>query len=391
MKKLLFIRTRPFESNTSSSIRAIATADLLHKCGYEITLLTTNAGISNDEWKEYPSIKKIVRIHVSGAYEAMRQVKNSSASKASIKNRLIVKAKKLYREFKVVDPLSVVVRQVDSIMKQLERKYDIVVSCSDPKSSHLLAQAVLQRGVHCEKYVQFWGDPLLNDISRNFRIPRFMVKKEEEKLLNMATMVFYVSPYTLLSQKKTFEKHAEIMDCLLPAYKDVRISKPVTVVRTIGYFGDYYSNIRNIQPLYEAVKNSNYKFVIYGQSDICLESSEQISINGRISRDEIAEKEDAVDLLICLCNNSGTQIPGKLYQYAATNKPILVINDGEIDLKEQFGHYGRFMFANNNVESIKTALKTVSESDFKDLSPLYDFSVASQIEEMKRKLEVNSL
>lgn len=390
MRNLLFVRTRPFESNTSSSIRAIATADLLHKCGYEITLLTTNAGISNnDELKEYPSIKKIIRIPVSGAYEAIRQVKNFPESKSSIKNRLIVKAKEIYKEFKVVDPLSIVVRQVDSVMEQLDRKYDIVVSCSDPKSSHLLAQAVLQRGVCCEKYVQFWGDPLLNDISRNFRIPRFMVKREEEKLLKMATMVFYVSPYTLMSQKRTFENKANIMDCLLPAYKDERITKPVTVVKTIGYFGDYYSNIRNIRPLYEAVKKSDYNFVIYGQSDICLESNERISINGRISREKIAEKEDDVDLLICLCNNSGTQIPGKLYQYAATNKPILVINDGEIDLEELFGHYGRFMFANNNVESIKAALKIVGESDFKDLSPLYDFSVASQIEEVKRKFEVD--
>lgn len=391
MKKLLFVRTRPFESNTSSSIRAIATANLLQKCGFEITLLTTNAGINNAEFKSYPFIKKIIRISISGVYETIRKVKNSSSSKLNIKNQLIVKAKKIYREFKIIDPLSIVTKQVDSIMEQLEDKYDIVVSCSDPKSSHLLAQAVLQRGVHCEKYVQFWGDPLLNDISRNFKIPSFLVKRKEEKLMNMATMIFYVSPYTLLSQKKAFEKHAMNMECLLPVYKDVRISKPVEVVRTIGYFGDYYSNIRNIRPLYEAVKTSNYKFVIYGQSDICLESSEQMSINGRISRDEIAEKEDAVDLLICLCNNSGTQIPGKLYQYAATNKPILVINDGEIDLEQQFGHYGRFMFADNNVESIKAALKNISNIDFKGLSPLYDFSVASQIEEMKRKLEVNSL
>lgn len=391
MKKLLFVRTRPFESNTSSSIRAIATADLLQKCGFEITLLTTNAGIRDAEFNDYPFIKKIVRISISGTYEAIRQVKDSPVSKLSIKNQLIVKAKKIYREFKVIDPLSIVVRQVDSIMGQLEGEYDIVVSCSDPKSSHLLAQAVLARGVHCEKYVQFWGDPLLNDISRKFRIPRFMVKKVEQKLLNMATMIFYVSPYTLLSQQRIYEKQAALMDCLLPSYKDVRISEPVTKVRTIGYFGDYYLSIRNILPLYEAVKNTNYKFIVYGESDICLESDEQISINGRIPREKIAEKEDSVDLLICLCNKSGTQIPGKLYQYAATNKPILVINDGEIDLEEQFGHFSRFMFANNNIESIKAALENVSRFDFKDLSPLYDFSVASQIEKMKRKLEVDML
>ena len=156
MKKLLFVRTRPFESNTSSSIRAISTTDLLQKCGYEITLLTTNAGLSDNEFKEYPSIKKIIRIPVSSTYEVLRKVKISSESRLNIKTKIIVKAKKFYREIKVVDPLSIAVKQVYSVMQELEKKYDVIVSCSDPKSSHLLAQTVMKKGVCCKKYVQFF-------------------------------------------------------------------------------------------------------------------------------------------------------------------------------------------------------------------------------------------
>ena len=64
--------------------------------------------------------------------------------------------------------------------------------------------------------------------------------------------------------------------------------------------------------------------------------------------------EEETDILICICNKKGTQIPGKIYHYAATNKPILIILDGEKkeELKTYFEKFKRYNICQNTEESI---------------------------------------
>lgn len=388
MKKLLFVRTRPLESNTSSSIRAISTIELLQKCGYEVTVLTTNAGLSSNDYKIFEYVSKMIRIPMSGTYESMRKVKKTDGdNRKSLKSTIIVELKKLYRKLVIIDPLKSSVSNLAEVLPKLEKKYDVIASCSDPKSSHILAQEVIKLGIQCGKYIQFWGDPLYHDISRKYYVPKFIVWRKEYSLMRLADLVYYVSPFTLESQKKTFPNCANKMKCLFPAYQKERIYEPVKKVSKIGYYGDYLSQIRNLKPLYEAVKVSDFQLEIFGASDIDLDSLENISVNGRIPREEVTRREGEADMLVCLCNSTGSQIPGKLYQYASTNKPILIINDGDINLESCFGKYGRFIFCDNNVHSITKALDMISNSNFEALKPLYDFSVDSQVKQTQKEIE----
>ena len=133
----------------------------------------------------------------------------------------------------------------------------------------------------------------------------------------------------------------------------------------MGYFGDYYKRNRNIIPLYNFVKNDkDLKLLICGKSDIDLNEENNIIIKERQPIEKIREFEKKTDILICICNNSGTQIPGKVYHYSATNKPILIILDGENqeELKQYFNKFNRYILCYNNEESIKEGVKKISSN-----------------------------
>ena len=83
-----------------------------------------------------------------------------------------------------------------------------------------------------------------------------------------------------------------------------------------------------------------------------------------------------------LCNRQGGQIPGKIYQYSATDKTILFILDGTEDeqavLKDYFGKFNRYVFCRNTVEDITCAIRQIESGDIGSVRnvPLDDFEPA---------------
>ena len=66
-------------------------------------------------------------------------------------------------------------------------------------------------------------------------------------------------------------------------------------------------------------------------------------------------------MLITVCNLRGTQIPGKVYYAAASQKHMLVILDGDEKdkLKAYVDSFGRYITCENNLESIQKALSDI--------------------------------
>jgi hypothetical protein len=60
----------------------------------------------------------------------------------------------------------------------------------------------------------------------------------------------------------------------------------------------------------------------------------------------------------------GGQIPGKIYHYSATTKPILFILDGTEEekkiIKEHFAQYDRYFFCDNTKEDIELAINKLT-------------------------------
>ena len=69
--------------------------------------------------------------------------------------------------------------------------------------------------------------------------------------------------------------------------------------------------------------------------------------------------------MVHLCNLRGGQIPGKIYHYSVTNKPILFILDGTAEEKKMlynfFKRFERYYFCNNDIESILSTIKKIKK------------------------------
>ena len=361
--KILYISTSPLEYSASSNMRNVALLKGLIENGHSIYTLTPEPQKDSNLYDETLcniKVEKKYYINMGKLHSAVTIKKNKSGNlKNKIKSYLYNKLKKI----RVYDFRSSLAKQKIKI----NERFDIIISSSDPKSSHLLAKNVIENNIGItKKWIQYWGDPFMDDINDNRKLFKFFVKREEEKLIKCCDKVIYVSPFTLKKQQKLFSKYKNKMFFLpIPYNQKIVYKSKKNEQFTIGYFGNYYEKNRNIMPLYNFVSNKkDFKLRICGGTDIKLKNCKNIFVEERQSIKKIREYEETSDVLVCICNSSGTQIPGKVYHYSATNKPILVILDGEYvdELKKYFESFKRYVICYNNEESIENSINEIKNS-----------------------------
>ena len=292
--------------------------------------------------------------------------------------------RKLSRSVSVYNGAYLIARRI-KISTLPGRRYDIVISSSDPKSSHLAVKQLVKQGLRYDKWIQYWGDPLAIDIMRSDIWPQSLVEKKEKELLMDADKIVYVSPFTLREQQLLYPEMASRMVFHPIPYMEKKVFPETNNERfVIGYYGDYQKKKRNLIPFYQAcvALGDSVDVSIYGNSKLKLESTDNVKIYPRGNVDEHIIR---ADLLICLLNSKGTQIPGKLYHFAGTNKKVLVLLDGDRqdEMKSFLENFDRFYICDNNKKSIQKAILEIMNDDrhFVPLESLkYDHIAAEMVE-----------
>ena len=381
--KILYITSTPLEYNSSANMRNIAIIKGLQQLGNEVSSLSSEAvssSIYSDDISEIINLKSRYWLKL-GTIQAniTNNINQKNNFKKIIKNQIY----KIYTKFSIYDPKKTLVSKVSKDC--IKEKFDLIISSSDPKSSHLIAEKLIELNPNItKKWIQYWGDPFVGDINKNSIIPANVIKKEEKRLIGLCDEVIYVSPFTLEQQQKNYPEYKDKMKFIpIPYIKEKIYEKVSNPKITLGYFGDYKSNDRNIKPLYNTItKNNEYYLNICGNSDIKLEVKENISIRPRQRMNVIEELEKKSDILVCICNRKGTQIPGKIYHYAATNKPILIILDGDKkeELRKYFDSFSRYKLCENTEEDIMEAVKDIINErvEYKPLNLLSSEKVAEE-------------
>lgn len=355
MKTVLVVKLTPVELLDSAVMRMISVINGLVEIGYKVTIIATPFyGELTHQLPPCLQKSNVVRIGVGGS-----TLYNNLGSGNKFKMAFRTILSKVARRFYPYDNTYAYLRFVD-IKALPDDKYDAIISISDPKTSHLAVKKLITQGLKYSKWIQYWGDPFTYDITSELIYPRFIKKFIENKIIGNADRIVYVSPFTLEMQKEVFKDKSDKMYCCIPPYLRTRvIIKEKSEHFEVGYFGSYMTVARNILPLYEACSEiADIHLSIVGNSDIALKEKENISI---LPRGEVETMEDNSDLLICILNNRGTQIPGKIYHYAATNKAILVITDGENGdrIKEFLSKFDRYYFCKNDKDSIIRAINEI--------------------------------
>lgn len=384
--KILYVVARPIEINTSSSLRNLATINGFLKLGHEVTLLETRPDEKHPNFDLTLSMDNVNQIFVE---EDNRQKFNKFGRNLNFMKPI----RRFVYSFKMSNNIYGDFSNFSNKYKQIELNlddYDIIISSSDPKSSHLFVYNLLSKKKNLNKnWVQIWGDPFGSDITRSKKEKK--VYEEEEKLLSEATKIIYVSPLTLDEQKRLFPKQSEKMFFVPTPY--LRKDSNYSFIQNYNevnflYAGDYNSSVRNILPIINAFNKSeiNHKLTIAGSGDVAIKKTKNVNCLGRLSYSEIKKLESETDVLVFLANKKGSQIPGKIYQYSGSTKPILFLTDGDMaqEIEDYFKKKDRYIFLKNESTSILDFLINLNNLDdlkftYRPVDDFNDENVAMKI------------
>ena len=112
----------------------------------------------------------------------MGNIRSKITIKKGKKNLLKNFAYKFLSKFKIYDFRS----SLASKKVIIKEKFDLIISSSDPKSSHLIAESLIKNNPNItNKWIQYWGDPFASDINKKTLIPNTLIKESGIKNFNI--------------------------------------------------------------------------------------------------------------------------------------------------------------------------------------------------------------
>lgn len=398
---ILVINGACLQTNSSANLCHLAYLHGLLDAGHEVTLLSADGrDYSLDKSMVIPPQIKQYTYYGVSLYERLSLRKRATAAVETMAtagdgmpsagglHRLIRYAKDFVLSLYGVHGIySTFVRKAQKFRSNVE--YDYILSISTPVTSHLLAHNLIAAGhIRGKHWIQIWEDPWYSD-AYGFN-GKGKIRREEQRLLSFAEKVCYVSPLTLRNQQRLYPESADKMywQPLPYYYKGSEMAKQEFEENIYGYFGNYVSAARNLEPFYNAAKGAGIAVNICGDPSNLFQSTERIRIYPRLTLDKLKPIEDNTNVLIFLCNRRGGQIPGKIYQYSATSKTVLFIMDGTEEeqkvLMDFFGKFNRYVFCQNTVEDITRAIGLIESGNLGqiDSRPIEEFNPTTIIKKI---------
>lgn len=361
--------------NSSANLCHVKYIEGLIKKGYMVDLLTVSKeGLNIDNSMEMPAVSRIVEYKDSLYKRRGQQSKERSVptnvERTTSHKPTATRIKSMIKNF-VRGLYGIYGIETGWMLRAMrfseKRPYDLLISLSFPAVSHRLAEIlILMKRIKVKKWIQIWEDPWYCDLSVGVQTDK--IKREEGRLISAADYIYYVSPLTLSYQKQLYPRCAKKMRWQpLPSYYEDRGEVSDFSELTFGYFGDYASRFRNLIPFYRYAVESRIRFTVCGNSDMPLASDGNTVVYPRLSLEQLRPIEAETNVLVYVCNLHGGQIPGKIYQYSATNKYILFILDGTEKEKrvlyDYFCQFNRYVFCENREESIVEAVQKIRDGN----------------------------
>lgn len=396
--KILVINGDCIQTNTSANLCHLAYIRGLVNAGHDVTLLSADGrDYKLDPSMVIPNEVKQYRYYGVSLYEKLSLWRRAESSAPAIAPGTIsatksgkISIKRQAKDFilslyGVHGIYATFVRKAQKF--RLEVDFDYVLSISTPVTSHLIAHNLLNSGhIRSKHWIQIWEDPWYSD-AYGFN-GKDKIYKEEKRLLSFAEKVCYVSPLTLQNQKRLYPESAHKMYWQpLPFYYQAdSVEENGFEKNRYGYFGDYAPVARNLEPFYNAAKATGIEVNICGNPSNLFTATEHIHIHPRLALEKLKPIEASTNVLIFLCNRKGGQIPGKIYQYSATDKIILFIMDGTAEeqktLRDYFGRFRRYVFCQNTEADIARAIQQIETGDLAGVEnrPIEEFNPVATIE-----------
>lgn len=380
--KVLYITTSLLR-NESASIRNISLINGLIENSIKVDVITLEYLVDHED-KYLKSLLrkeiKLQKIKIPFFNKNISRIKKlRESTKNSIKKKLIIFLKEYLKRIIIFPDIYFEAIKNSKEIKIGNKNYDYIISSSDAKTSHFIAQKIIKTNKIRVPWIQIWGDPWKEDISlKNINyFQKYRINKNENKLLERADKVFYISELTANDMKKQKKEIKDKIYVLNRSYLQEVISEDKIKKEYIFiYTGSIKS--RNILPLIESIKryneNSEVKIRIkfYGIEEEINLKDKFIEIYPRISFEKVLDVYKEADVLVYIDNlYNGTQIPGKIYDYFGTDKVILGLYENEVNKKflERFNRIELYKNQEHKINLNNVIDKIGTQKVLKEFSP----------------------
>ncbi|AMD18122.1 glycosyl transferase GT4 family protein [Methanobrevibacter sp. YE315] len=354
MKKILFIAFYYNYTNEIASKRLRGISKYLPKYGFEPIVIVPKTSHST---VKFDNVQVIETEYENMLSKFMPSKKGDGETTSDNKeNKLMSKAISIAGEvFAYPDGMKYWKTPAFNACCEIIEKENIsgIISSSFPITSHLIAHDLK------EKYDIPWIADLRDLWNLNPYINHTFIRNHFEKRLEMNTFknVDVLTTTTPLAKKVLQTLHPSKRIVPIVSGYDPEDFKNITQTHktnelTLMYAGSLYGGKRDPSILFEAIsqlisenKIPQDKIIInfYGDTTNLKELSEKynipsnIKINGKISHEEVLKNQANSDVLLLISwinKNEEMFIPGKIYEYMASKKPVLSLGYKEGSLKE---------------------------------------------------------
>lgn len=387
MKKILFITTAYILQNSSAAIRNNSLVKGLVDLGYEVDVCSI-------EWPSYlasPFFEKERNgnIHLDQLPNIMRiaKIKQSHAIKKS--NKWLTKLRQTLKKV-LFFPDECFEWKKSFKWNHLEQ-YECLISSSDHKTSHFVG-AKIKHAFPSLPWIQIWGDPWSIDLN-TLPLMKGLIAHYENKLLKEADKIVYVSNVTMCEMQNKYPRYRNKMYNIPRGfYFEINSSSHSQECIKIVYTG-VLSYGRNPYVLLDALtklKLSPSKCVVEFYGNIPADMQEKLKtypfvrLHDSVDFEYMAGILASASMLLYLSNKKGSsQIPGKLFDYMGTNKPILcLVSDVSDSTSMYLTQYDRCLVLDNLESTIINNWGKIEDISQKEFSPEFQFSpkaIASQV------------
>lgn len=221
-----------------------------------------------------------------------------------------------------------------------ENGYDLLISIAVPYPIHWgVAKARSRKNKIATVWVADCGDPYMGNTTDTYRKPFYFKYVEKwfcrkTDFLSIPIEGARTAYYPEFQEKiKIIPQGYELGKLKIPEYLKKDNSRPV-----FAYAGGFIPGKRDPGPVMDFISKCNvdFQFVVYtSQSSLLLpyrdSLGDKLIIREYIPREDLLVILAGMDFLINFDNNTHTQLPSKLIDYAITGRPVLNIS-AETDL-----------------------------------------------------------
>lgn len=388
MKKILFIASAYILKNSSAAIRNNSLVKGLVDLGFDVDVCSV-------EWPSYLSssffeTENNGKIHLDRLPNIMRIAKIKQSRTVGTGNKWFLKIRQILKKV-IFFPDECYEWKKIFKWDYLER-YDYIISSSDHKTSHFVGLKV-KKNLPSLPWIQIWGDPWSSDIN-TLPYMRGITAYYENKLLKSADKIVYVSSATASEMQKKYPQYRnKIFNISRGFYFKINTAKQAQNSIRIVYTG-VLSYGRNpyalLNALMELSRNSFRECVVEFYGNIPIEMQEQLKSYPFVRLYDSVDFEcmpnilASASILLYLSNKKGsTQIPGKLFDYMGTTKPILcLVSDTSEPTSLFLKQYERCLVLHNSESAIIKnwdAIENLSMNSYAIEEKFSPVNIASQV------------